>query len=87
MLALGEGKLQVSIGRDGPYILLRGLSAIWETAASLTSLADDPFPHHTFPSLVGNHPSGERLPTARASETRRLPNHWRRAPEYARAAI
>ncbi len=87
MLALIEGGLQVSMGRNGPYILLRGLSASWQSAASLTSLAVNSVPPHAFPSLVGDHPSRERLPTARASEIRRLPSHRCRSPEYARAAI
>lgn len=42
------GKLGLQIDRDGPYILLRGLSAVWQTAAALTHLATCPFPHEAF---------------------------------------
>lgn len=42
------GKLGLAIDRDGPYLLLRGLSAIWQTLATLTHLALHPFPHHAF---------------------------------------
>ena len=42
------GKLGLGIDRDGPYLLLRGLSAIWQTVATLTHLALHPFPHHAF---------------------------------------
>jgi hypothetical protein len=43
------GKLGLAIDRDGPYILLRGLAAVWQTVATLTFLATHPFPHHAFP--------------------------------------
>jgi hypothetical protein len=42
------GKLGLQIDRDGPYILLRGLSAVWQTAMTLTHLATCPFPHGAF---------------------------------------
>ncbi len=42
------GKLGLLIDRDGPYLLLRGLSAVWQTMATLTHLVLHPFPHHTF---------------------------------------
>jgi len=47
------GKLGLGIDRDGPYLLLRGLSAIWQTVATLTHLALHPFPHHAFLSQEG----------------------------------
>ena len=47
-LRLLGGKLGLQIDRDGPYILLRGLQAVWQTVATLTLLALDPFPHHAF---------------------------------------
>jgi len=42
------GKLGLTTDRDGPYILLRGLSAVWQTAATLSWTAVQPFPHHLF---------------------------------------
>ncbi len=42
------GKLGLRIDRNGPYILLRGLSAVWQTAMTLTHLATCPFPHGVF---------------------------------------
>jgi hypothetical protein len=42
------GKLGLSIDRDGPYILLRGISAVWQTVTTLTLLAIYPFPHDAF---------------------------------------
>ncbi len=42
------GKLGLQIDRDGPYLLLRGLSAVWQTAAALTHLSVCPFPHEAF---------------------------------------
>lgn len=42
------GKLSLSMDRDGPYIFLRGLRAVWQTVATLTSLAIEPFPHDAF---------------------------------------
>ena len=47
-LRLLGGKLGLQIDRDGPYLLLRGLQAVWQTVATLTLLALEPFPHHTF---------------------------------------
>lgn len=47
------GKLGLGIDRDGPYLLLRGLSAVWQTVATLTHLALHPFPHHAFLSDEG----------------------------------
>lgn len=42
------GKLGLKSDRDGPYILLRGLSALWQAMATLSWLAIQPFPHHLF---------------------------------------
>jgi hypothetical protein len=42
------GKLGLLTDRDGPYILLRGLSAVWQTVATLSWTAIQPFPHHLF---------------------------------------
>ncbi len=47
-LRLLGGTLGLQIDRDGPYILLRGLQAVWQTVATLTLLALEPFPHHAF---------------------------------------
>ncbi len=47
-LRLLGGKLGLQNDRDGPYILLRGLQAVWQTVATLTLLALEPFPHHAF---------------------------------------
>ena len=44
------GKLGLKTDRDGAYILLRGLSAVWQTAATLSWTAIQPFPHHLFQS-------------------------------------
>ncbi len=49
-LRLLGGKLGLQIDRDGPYILVRGLQAVWQTVATLTLLALQPFPHHAFES-------------------------------------
>ena len=49
-LRLLGGKLGLQIDRDGPYLLLRGLHAVWQTVATLTLLALEPFPHHAFES-------------------------------------
>lgn len=38
-LRLLGGKLGPQIDRDGPYILVRGLQAVWQTVATLTLLA------------------------------------------------
>jgi len=42
------GKLGLKTDRDGAYILLRGLSAVWQTVATLSWTAIQPFPHHLF---------------------------------------
>jgi hypothetical protein len=42
------GKLGLQIDRDGPYLLLRGLSAVWRTATTLSHLAVCPFPREAF---------------------------------------
>jgi hypothetical protein len=42
------GKLSLPTDRDGPYIVLRGLSAVWHTVATLSWTAIQPFPHHLF---------------------------------------
>lgn len=42
------GKLGLQIDRDGPYLLLGGLSAVWQTVMTLTHLAICPFPHEAF---------------------------------------
>lgn len=42
------GKLGLRIDRDGPYLLLRGLSAVWQTVTTLSHLANCPFPHEAF---------------------------------------
>lgn len=47
------GKLGLGIDRDGPYLLLRGLSALCQTVATLTHLALHPFPYHAFLSVDG----------------------------------
>ena len=47
-LRLLGGKLGRQSDRDGPYILLRGLQAVWQTVATLTLLVLEPFPHHAF---------------------------------------
>lgn len=43
------GKLGLKADRDGPYIVLRGLSAVWQAVAALTWLLVSPFPHQPFP--------------------------------------
>jgi hypothetical protein len=42
------GQLCPATDRGGPYILLRGLVAAYQTVATLTQLAIKPFPHHAF---------------------------------------
>jgi hypothetical protein len=42
------GKLGLKSDRDGPDILLRGLSAVLQSVATLSWLAIQPFPHHLF---------------------------------------
>ena len=38
------GKLGLRNDRDGPYVLMRGLSAVWQTAATWAFLTNHPFP-------------------------------------------
>jgi hypothetical protein len=45
------GKLGVKSDRDGLYVLLRGIGAVWQTAATLTFAINHPFP-------AGNPTSG-----------------------------
>ena len=45
------GKLGLKTDRDGPYILLRGLSAVWQTVATLSWTAIQPFPHQLFRAI------------------------------------
>ncbi|MDQ3707547.1 MAG: hypothetical protein M3437_20425 [Chloroflexota bacterium] len=47
-LRLLGGKLGLQIDRDGPYLLLRGLQAVWQTVATLSLLVLEPFPHNAF---------------------------------------
>jgi len=42
------GKFGLSSDRDGPYVFLRGLRTLIQTAATLTFLAIQPFPHDDF---------------------------------------
>ena len=42
------GKLGLKTDRDGPYIVLRGISAVFLTAATLSFVALSPFPHDFF---------------------------------------
>jgi hypothetical protein len=44
------GKLGLKTDRDGAYILLRNQSAVWQTVATLSWTAIQPFPHHLFRS-------------------------------------
>lgn len=43
-LRLLGGKLGLKSDRNGPYVLMRGISAVWQTAATLTFSASHPFP-------------------------------------------
>jgi hypothetical protein len=43
-LRLLGGKLDLPHDRDGLYLLLRGLSAVWQTAATLAFMSTHPFP-------------------------------------------
>lgn len=43
------GKLGLKTDRDGPYIVLRGIGAVFITAATLSFTAVSPFPHDLFP--------------------------------------
>lgn len=42
------GMLGLGIDWDGPYLLLRGLSAVWQTAMTLSHLTTCPFPREAF---------------------------------------
>ncbi len=42
------GKLGRASDHDGPYILLQGLQALWQTLMTLSLLAVLPFPHDAF---------------------------------------
>jgi len=42
------GKLEQAAECDGPYVLLRGVSAVLQAVAALTHLALHPFPHEVF---------------------------------------
>ena len=42
------GKLGLKSDRDGPYWLLRGIGAVFLTAATLSLVAISPFPHDAF---------------------------------------
>jgi hypothetical protein len=44
------GKLGLKTDRDGPYIVLPGISAVFLTAATLSLVAISPFPHILFSS-------------------------------------
>ena len=46
------GKLGLRTDRDGPYIVLRGIGAVFTTAATLSFAAISPFPHELFFSKV-----------------------------------
>lgn len=43
-LRLLGGKLDLESDRDGLYVLLRGISAVWQTAATMTFVLNHPFP-------------------------------------------
>jgi hypothetical protein len=38
------GKLGLKNDCDGPYVLMRGISAVWQTVATLTFAKQHPFP-------------------------------------------
>jgi hypothetical protein len=40
------GKLGLKSDLDGPYVLMRGISAVWQTVATSAFLANHPFPHY-----------------------------------------
>jgi hypothetical protein len=42
------GKLNIPSDRDGPYLVLHGLSAIFKTAMTLSFAVSNPFPHEVF---------------------------------------
>lgn len=41
------GRLGLKSDCDGPYVLLRGISAVWQTAATLTFARQHPFPRNS----------------------------------------
>jgi hypothetical protein len=43
-----SGKLDLMIDHDGPYLVLRGLAALWQALVTLSWAAVAPFPHHLF---------------------------------------
>lgn len=43
-LRLLSSKLDLASDRDGLYVLLRGISAVWQTAATTTFALNHPFP-------------------------------------------
>jgi hypothetical protein len=43
-LRLLGGKLDLESDRDGLYILLRGIGAVWQAAATMTFALNHPFP-------------------------------------------
>ncbi len=47
------GKLGLPTDRNGSYILLRGLSAVYQTVATLSWTILQPFPHHLFQQKAG----------------------------------
>lgn len=49
MRSLG-GKLHLKNDLDGPYLVLRGISTLLKTVATLTHTAVQPFPKHLFAS-------------------------------------
>ncbi len=46
-----ERRVEVAMDRDGPYLVLRGLAALWQTVATLTFLVVEPFPRQLFVPL------------------------------------
>jgi len=45
------GKLGLKTDRDGASILLRGLSAVWQTVVTLSWTAIQPFPYQLFRAI------------------------------------
>jgi hypothetical protein len=75
------GKLGLKSDLNGPYVLLRGISAVWQTVATLTLAATHPFPHESTcgqsPGVHGgwSQPASSRQlvgQAAAASQTQRL---------------
>jgi hypothetical protein len=48
-----SGKLGLKSDLDGPYVLMRGISAVWQIVATLTFSAHHPSPRRF--QFVGNH--------------------------------